>query len=128
MAATLWAAAPGRDQGGPLQASGPDGAGAASAPWTEPQAVAAARRSGKQVEVAAKGTGRQVTYANPDGSFTHESHAAPFRVMQHGKWVPVDTTMVRYKDGSVGPKAAETPMRFSGGGAMPLPPCRAQVA
>ncbi|WP_203692970.1 LamG domain-containing protein [Catellatospora coxensis] len=120
MAATLWAAAPGRDQGGPLQASGPDGAGAASAPWTEPQAVAAARRSGKQVEVAAKGTGRQVTYANPDGSFTHESHAAPFRVMQHGKWVPVDTTMVRYKDGSVGPKAAETPMRFSGGGAMPL--------
>ncbi|MEU8001038.1 LamG domain-containing protein [Catellatospora sp. NPDC049111] len=118
-AATVWAGGTPQTPADTL-AMGPGGVTEPAKPWTEAQAVGAARKSGKQVEVAAKGTSRQVTYANPDGSFTHESHAAPFRVMQRGEWVPVDTTMIRHSDGSVGPKAAETPMRFSGGGDMPL--------
>lgn len=96
-----------------VQALGPAGA---AAPWTEMQARTDALKSGRKVEVRSKAGDRQVTYANPDGSFTHESHAQPFRTRQGTEWVPVDTTLVRQDDGSVGPKAAVTAMRFSGGG------------
>ncbi|MEV4539348.1 LamG domain-containing protein [Asanoa sp. NPDC049518] len=88
--------------------------------WTEAQAQKAAARSGARVEVAGKSTASDATWANPDGTFTRETHAQPYRVRRGGNWVPIDTTMVQNPDGSVGPKAAATAMRFSGGGDMPL--------
>ncbi|MEU7825496.1 LamG-like jellyroll fold domain-containing protein [Catellatospora sp. NPDC049133] len=119
VAAGWWVAVP--DSGsGDVVAMGAAGAAAPSTPWTDQQAQVAAVKSGKQVEVAGRANTRQVTYANPDGSFTQETHVQPYRTLQKGKWVPIDTTMIRYPDGSVGPKAAVTSMRFSGGGDMPL--------
>ncbi|MBQ1040649.1 LamG domain-containing protein [Micromonospora sp. C81] len=99
-----------------LQALGPSGESSPAAPWTESQARIEAQKAGKPIEVRSAAAEREVTYANPDGSFTHDSHAQPFRTRQGGKWVPIDVTLVRQNDGSVGPKAAVTAMRFSGGG------------
>ncbi|WP_406062942.1 LamG-like jellyroll fold domain-containing protein [Micromonospora sp. NBC_00860] len=99
-----------------LQALGPSDQPSLAAPWTESQARVEAVKTGKPVEVRSAATERESTYANPDGSFTHESHAQPFRTRQGSRWVPVDITLVRHDDGTVGPKAAATAMRFSGGG------------
>ncbi|GAA1394197.1 LamG domain-containing protein [Catellatospora coxensis] len=117
MAAALWAA-PAQDRG-EVQALDTAGSGP-GVPRTEAQAMAAARTSGRPVEVESKGDARQVTYANPDGTLTRESHLQPFRTLRAGRWVPIDTTLIRHDDGTVGPKAAETEMRFSGGGRAPL--------
>jgi hypothetical protein len=93
-------------------------AGAGSA--TESEALAAARRSGRRVEVAA-GRGERVTlFANPDGTLTREHYSRPIRAYRGGRWLPIDTTLVRFGNGRVGPKAASTVMSFSGGGAGPL--------
>ncbi|MEU6407052.1 hypothetical protein [Streptomyces sp. NPDC046985] len=61
------------------------------------------------------GTGT-VVMANPDGTFTLTDSSMPQRVQQQGKWVPVDTTLVRHADGTWAPKAAVTDVAFSGGG------------
>ncbi|MFB7176124.1 LamG-like jellyroll fold domain-containing protein [Streptomyces sp. NPDC056257] len=57
-------------------------------------------------------------FANPDGTFTLESSAAPVRARQDdGSWAPIDTTLVVGADGGVKAKSTATRVRFSGGGA-----------
>ncbi|WP_256916835.1 LamG-like jellyroll fold domain-containing protein [Streptomyces hilarionis] len=60
-------------------------------------------------------TGTQVV-ANPDGTFTRTDSSMPQRVRKQGKWVPVDTSLVRRANGTWAPKAAVTDVAFSGGG------------
>lgn len=57
--------------------------------------------------------------ANPDGSFTLTSDRQPVRVMQAGKWAPIDTTLQPLPDGSLSPKATVADLTFSGGGTGP---------
>ncbi|MEV7388613.1 LamG-like jellyroll fold domain-containing protein [Streptomyces sp. NPDC091215] len=61
-----------------------------------------------------------VVVANPDGTFTRTDSSMPERARQHGKWVPIDTTLVRRADGTWAPKAAVTDVRFSSGGSHEL--------
>ncbi|MFE9880712.1 LamG-like jellyroll fold domain-containing protein [Streptomyces sp. NPDC005784] len=61
------------------------------------------------------GSGTEVV-ANPDGTFTRTDSSMPQRVQQQGKWVPIDTTLVRQTDGTWAPKAAVTHVVFSAGG------------
>ncbi|WP_231976056.1 hypothetical protein [Streptomyces sp. 3214.6] len=56
-------------------------------------------------------------FANPDGTFTQESNAAPVRARKDdGTWAPIDTTLVRKTDGSVRAKNTTAGLTFSGGG------------
>lgn len=55
--------------------------------------------------------------ANPDGTFTTTTAVQPVRTRKDGRWVDIDTTLVRQPDGSYAPKAAVSAMSFSGGGA-----------
>ncbi|WP_405816413.1 hypothetical protein OG241_17675 [Streptomyces sp. NBC_01390] len=75
----------------------------------------------------AKATGEPVTIdqltdtgtlvvANPDGTFTRTDSSMPQRTLQHGKWVPIDTKLVRQANGTWAPRAAVTNVLFSGGG------------
>ncbi|MEU6070211.1 LamG-like jellyroll fold domain-containing protein [Streptomyces sp. NPDC047082] len=57
-----------------------------------------------------------VVVANPDGTFTRTDSSMPQRTQLHGKWVPIDTTLVRRADGTWAPRAAVTDVAFSGGG------------
>ncbi|MFC9692236.1 LamG domain-containing protein [Kribbella sp. NPDC056951] len=54
--------------------------------------------------------------ANPDGTFTETFHTEPIRVRRGAGWAPIDTTLERRADGSVGPRATSVPTTFSGGG------------
>jgi hypothetical protein len=97
-------------------ASGPGDAVAAS----ESAALAKARSSGSPVEVGAlRGESREV-YAQPDGTFEAVQHLRPVRTRQGGKWVPIDTTLKKRADGSVGPVASSVDLTFSGGGNTPM--------
>lgn len=79
-------------------------------------ASAQAEATGQPVTVdQLTGTGTQVV-ANPDGTFTRTDTSMPQRVQQQGKWVPIDTTLVRQPDGTWAPKAAVTHVAFSDGG------------
>jgi Concanavalin A-like lectin/glucanases superfamily len=82
----------------------------------EAAARAAARRSGQRVEVASRTTAADVVYANPNGTFTRETSNVPVRARRNGAWVPIDTTLMVYGNGTVGPRVAAVPMAFSGGG------------
>ncbi|MEV6052891.1 LamG-like jellyroll fold domain-containing protein [Streptomyces sp. NPDC052107] len=94
-----------------------------------PSSQSAARRLNptETASARAKATGKPVTVdqltdvgtlvvANPDGTFTLTDSSMPERTRQHGKWVPIDTTLVRQADGSWAPRAAVTDVAFSGGG------------
>jgi YD repeat-containing protein len=67
-------------------------------------ARANAVNAGRRVEAAAERTESTSTYANPDGSYTTEVHAAPVRVERGGQWRPVDLTLERTAEGVVRPK------------------------
>ncbi|MFC4018901.1 LamG-like jellyroll fold domain-containing protein [Micromonospora sp. GCM10011542] len=95
-------------------------AGRAQLKQTEAEAAVEARASGQPVEVGVlRGESRE-TYANPDGTYTQVHHQQPVRVVQGGKWVPTDPTLVKRPDGSVGPRAATIGLSFSGGGDAPF--------
>lgn len=80
-------------------------------------ASARAQASGEPVEVTADRTEYSITKANPDGTFTLTQSASPQRVhADDGSWDPVDTTLVRRPDGTVGPKSTVVNLSFSGGG------------
>ncbi|MEW2118953.1 LamG-like jellyroll fold domain-containing protein [Streptomyces sp. NPDC005474] len=75
----------------------------------------------------AKATGEPVTIdqftdigtlvvANPDGTFTRSDSSMPQRTLRHGKWVPIDTTLVRQANGTWAPRTAVTDVAFSDGG------------
>jgi hypothetical protein len=84
-------------------------------------ALAAASACQGKVEIGADRTETSQSFANPDGSQTLVQTPVPVRIRTaDGTWVPVDTTLVRRGDGSVGPRAASVDVRFSGGGTGPL--------
>lgn len=94
--------------------------GASEPVYDDASAARAAKRTGHRVEVPNRATERMFVYANPDGTYTSETHTDAVRVRRGNGWVPVDTTLVRYSDGRIGPRAAQTPMSFSAGGTAPL--------
>ncbi|MEU8712442.1 LamG domain-containing protein [Streptomyces sp. NPDC048663] len=56
-------------------------------------------------------------FANPDGTFTQETSAAPVRAqLDDGSWVPIDTTLRADSDGTIRAAATATRVSFSGGG------------
>ncbi|MGM9441406.1 LamG-like jellyroll fold domain-containing protein [Streptomyces murinus] len=79
-------------------------------------ASAQAKATGKPVTIDQLTDTGTVVVANPDGTFTRTDSSMPQRTLQDGKWVPIDTTLVRQSDGSWAPKAAVTNVAFSGGG------------
>ncbi|ADJ47281.1 LamG domain-containing protein [Amycolatopsis mediterranei S699] len=82
----------------------------------EVTATAYAREGGKPVEVTSETTETSQVMANPDGSWTMTQYVHPVRVKQAGAWAPVDTTLVRRADGSVGPKAVTIDVKLNRGG------------
>ncbi|WP_406499493.1 DNRLRE domain-containing protein [Streptomyces sp. NBC_00846] len=89
--------------------------GRAAAGTEAAQQVAAETDS--PVEVLSLRDERSTTVANPDGTFTTTTAVQPVRTSKDGRWVDIDTTLVRQADGSYAPKAAVSAMSFSGGGA-----------
>jgi hypothetical protein len=84
----------------------------------EESALAQAQEAGERVEIPSATDEKTQVFANPDGSFTLETHAAPVRVRTgDGAWTPVDPTLVESADGSLRPRAAAAELAFSGGGA-----------
>lgn len=81
----------------------------------EASAALAAKLCGKRVGVSNARTETTEVWVNPDGTLTAERHFVPVRVQQGGKWVPVDLTLERKADGSVGPKVHGVGVRLSGG-------------
>ncbi|GAA2518618.1 LamG-like jellyroll fold domain-containing protein [Streptomyces longisporus] len=79
-------------------------------------ASARAKATGKPVTVDQLTDTGTVVVANPNGTFTRTDSSMPQRTRQHGKWVPIDTTLVRQADGTWAPRAAVTGVAFSGGG------------
>jgi hypothetical protein len=77
----------------------------------------AAFRQGSRVEVLDQRTPTRAVFANPGGGMTAELTAVPTRVLKGDAWVPVDVTMSRRDDGTVGPGAALGDLTLSGGGA-----------
>ncbi|MFI5477181.1 LamG-like jellyroll fold domain-containing protein [Streptomyces cacaoi] len=83
----------------------------------ESQASALAAKTGERVAVDAATTDSSQVFANPDGTFTQESNAAPVRAQKDdGTWAPIDTTLVRKTDGSVRAKNTTAGLTFSGAG------------
>lgn len=83
----------------------------------ESKASALAAKTGERVAVDAATTESSQVFANPDGTFTQESNAAPVRARKDdGTWAPIDTTLVRKTDGSVRAKNTTAGLTFSGGG------------
>jgi Concanavalin A-like lectin/glucanases superfamily len=84
-------------------------------------AAAKARSTGTPVTVDALTSETQQLTAQPSGGFTLSATPAPVRTRQHGKWVPISTTLRRNSDGTWSPTAtAYGTVRFSGGGTGPL--------
>ncbi|MDR6325886.1 LamG-like jellyroll fold domain-containing protein [Actinoplanes couchii] len=83
-------------------------------------AIGKARDEGDPIPVPSLTDEYSTTSANPDGSLTAIYSSAPQRVKQDGAWVPVDTTLVKRKDGTFGPRAANTELSISGGGGTSL--------
>ncbi|MFD5793100.1 LamG-like jellyroll fold domain-containing protein [Streptomyces diastatochromogenes] len=79
-------------------------------------ASARAKATGKPVTIDQLTDTGTVVVANPNGTFTRTDSSMPQRTLQHGKWVPIDTTLVRQANGTWVPKAAVTNVTFSGGG------------
>lgn len=103
-----------------VDATAPGPAAPEPAKLTERAAFAEAARIDRPVEILAfRGESREV-FANPDGTLTATEYTEPVRVLRGGKWVPVDTTLVKAADGSVGPTAIPLGLRLSGGGDTPL--------
>ena len=82
----------------------------------EVAAAAYARAGGKQVEVASETSETTQVLANPDGSWTMTQYLHPVRVKQGTAWAPLDSTLVRRADGTIGPKAAVVDLALNPGG------------
>ncbi|WP_404867874.1 hypothetical protein ACI1MP_05450 [Kitasatospora griseola] len=87
---------------------------------TSDQASALARQTGKAVKADAATTATDELVANADGTFTLTQSVMPVRRYQGGEWRSLDATLVRHKDGTVGPTLASTDLVLSGGGSGPL--------
>ncbi|GAA4720745.1 LamG domain-containing protein [Phytohabitans rumicis] len=106
---TSSAPAPGPRRG-PLVREAPDTA----------RAVQAAYAQGAPVRVADLTTGTRVVDALPDGTLKATLDARTARIRQDGRWVEVDTTLVRRADGAVVPRAVDVDLVLSGGGSAPM--------
>ncbi|WP_243742433.1 hypothetical protein [Actinorugispora endophytica] len=104
-AGLLWTAPAAADDG-----ESPDGAA------QEQQALDQAEETGEPVEIVSATDERSQVFANPDGTFTLQTHPSPVRVRTGGGWRDVDTTLVRADDGTVRPRATAADLVFSGGG------------
>ncbi|HVK22811.1 MAG TPA: LamG-like jellyroll fold domain-containing protein [Actinokineospora sp.] len=78
---------------------------------------AQARAAGHPVAIDSMTTETDEYIAHPDGTIQWRQFVRPVRVKQDGRWVGVDTTLVRRPDGSIAPKATKTALTLSGGGA-----------
>ncbi|WP_162907607.1 LamG domain-containing protein [Allorhizocola rhizosphaerae] len=76
----------------------------------------AAKRQRSAVVVNDMTTETRLVAAQPDGALTAELSVVPKRTARDGRWVDIDTTLVRRADGTIGPKATTIDMAFSGGG------------
>ena len=79
-------------------------------------ASAKAKQTGKPVTIDQLTDTGTLVVANPDGTFTRTDSSMPQRTLLHGKWVPIDTKLVRRANGTWAPRAAVTDVSFSGGG------------
>ena len=79
-------------------------------------AVMLAKTCHKPVAITADQTPYTQISANANGTTTYTSSATPRWVEQDGAWVGVNASLVANKDGSFSPKAAESGLKFSGGG------------
>ncbi|RAJ70631.1 hypothetical protein K377_07913 [Streptomyces sp. PsTaAH-137] len=83
-------------------------------------ALTAAAVQSHKVEVLQMRTETDTTFANPDGTLTTEMAAGPIRMVEDGKWVPVDLDLQRTKGGDVEAKAHPEHLRIAGKeGALP---------
>ncbi|MGQ5262876.1 LamG-like jellyroll fold domain-containing protein [Micromonospora sp. ZYX-F-536] len=81
----------------------------------ESSAMLLAHKSRKPVLVTGMTSQTSMTWAQPDGTFRAEVHASPERVQTPaGAWVPVDLTLERKSDGSIGSKAGPFGLWLSG--------------
>ncbi|MCP2310869.1 RICIN domain-containing protein [Kitasatospora paracochleata] len=83
---------------------------------TAPRAAAQAKSTGKAVPVDAATTTTDQLTANPDGSFTLNQALAPVRKHTTNGWKPLDATLVKRSDGSIGPALTTSDLTLSGGG------------
>ncbi|SDP08389.1 hypothetical protein SAMN05216259_1171, partial [Actinacidiphila guanduensis] len=102
-----------RSQVEPVDAAGTSGPAQAS---DEASGLLMARLQDRAVEVLDDRTDASQTFAEPDGSLSYSVSALPVRVKRGGSWVPVDPTLQRSADGSVGPAVTESALTLSGGG------------
>ncbi|MEU2620945.1 DNRLRE domain-containing protein [Streptomyces sp. NPDC007157] len=90
-----------------------------SGPLSAPDAASAlatARLRKRKVEILDQLTAKTTTWANPNGSLTTRSYAAPIRFKRAGQWVDVDTTLHMTAGGSVAPKAQSNGLVLAPGG------------
>ncbi|MEV7418868.1 FG-GAP-like repeat-containing protein [Streptomyces sp. NPDC089919] len=90
------------------------------APSAEEAAAAEARRTGKPVPIPSLTTETDTVVARPAGGYALTRSAGPVRVKQHGRWVPLDATLVRAADGTWAPRAALAGLALSPGGTAPM--------
>ncbi|GAA2913305.1 hypothetical protein Acy02nite_90600 [Actinoplanes cyaneus] len=83
-------------------------------------AIAEARTSREPVTVPTLADEYSTTSANPDGTLTKLTSSTPQRVDQGGKWVPIDTSLVKRTDGSYSPKAALSTLSIAADGSTKL--------
>ncbi|WP_169437541.1 LamG-like jellyroll fold domain-containing protein [Longispora albida] len=88
---------------------------------SEPEALALATRCKREVEVASAATDKGGVFATPAGEMVFRSGVSPYRARTaSGAWAPVDTTLVRRADGSIGPVNTVVPVAVSPGGDAPF--------
>nr|WSX77622.1 hypothetical protein OH826_29495 [Streptomyces sp. NBC_00899] len=84
------------------------------------RAQAQAQSSDEPVVVDELTTAYAQTVANPDGTLTETSSAAPVRAKVNGGWAPVDAGLQAGSDGTLSTKASVNKLTLSGGGTAPL--------
>ena len=100
----------------------PDGYGITAADQgAMDQAAVRARATGKPVIVSSMTDPTSQIVASPEGTFALDANTLPVRTLQHGTWVPVDTSLTRDSSGLLTPAAtAYGSVQFSDGGTSPL--------
>ncbi|MEV0682154.1 LamG-like jellyroll fold domain-containing protein [Actinosynnema sp. NPDC050436] len=86
----------------------------------EKTALTEARRTGQPTPVNDALTENSTVLANPDGTFTLQSHVRPVRSKKNGTWSDIDTSLIPAPDGTLVPSSAAVDMSFSSGGTSPL--------
>ena len=88
----------------------------ASSATDETTATMLAKKCRKAVGITADQSAYTQVSANANGTLTYTSSATPRWVEQGGSWISASADLIPDKDGSFSPKAAESGLRFSGGG------------